>query len=359
MKSKFITNLKKLKRTYPDIDKLIIFLILTFPWMVIHEYLHCSGIKIAGKDCSFNFLSLIPHVSFDTNGLTIANYLLIALMPYIVGLLILSIMLLGFSKKKQINDFFSIVSFVIFFDMIVNAICTLLAFTLNLTNDFKNLILLNSNFVIFPISVIILSLIIFSYIYKKNKLPKKIIIILVKLSKEGISGIIKLVKDKHELILTLFSIWLTFYFLSPINLTVWHNISDDGVLTVHAKNNDFFRPTDTINLYRLDISDSIPHVQLTGDNTLMPGEEKILFNFRINISEQYIELPSKGDGFIIPGDTYYLVGKNSISYKVSCDTCSNEIIKRIPTYQEYSVNLKIDRENRTVSGSIPVYSWIN
>jgi hypothetical protein len=160
--------------------------------------------------------------------------------------------------------------------------------------------------------------------------------------------------------ISVLAIFLAFYFASPVNLSVRHEISyeDGGHLLIYGKNNDFFRSTGTIHLYRLEVSDSKPHMQLKGNYTLGPGQERLLFDVQINVSEKTFSIPADGIGQdyqLSLHEMYFVTEKTSISYRITCDACSGQgIVERIP-HQAGPVPLVM--ENGALTWKTPVYTW--
>ena len=154
---------------------------------------------------------------------------------------------------------------------------------------------------------------------------------------------------------------LALYQIEYPKLNVTHQIDEEnGRLKIFIKNTALRKETGTINFYRLEISDSKPHMQL---KSLKPGEN-ITLDLSIKISEKNYTIHSeKGEwplltSFQIPTHKlYFITEKTSISYKLTCDNCySQGIIKRIPDWQEIRSRISIG-PNYTIRGSIPIYSW--
>jgi len=166
--------------------------------------------------------------------------------------------------------------------------------------------------------------------------------------------------------LTILSIWVAFYLSTPIELNMSHDVSEDGeTLYIHIKNTDWFRDSGTVTLYRLEVSDSKPHMQLTGNRTLAPGKEETL-TLRIKRSEERIELNQEnfgfGMGFSIPSALFYITEKTSISYKITCDNCPPQgIVRRQPALGQMETLVKIININGSpvVSGALPIYEWVD
>ena len=168
------------------------------------------------------------------------------------------------------------------------------------------------------------------------------------------------------LVLTIFSIWFAYYLSSPINLQVWHNVSASGDrLEIYAKNNDWLRSTGTINLYRIEQSDSKPHIQLTGKDVLKLRQEKLLANLSIVSGEETIKVPHSNTAGLYgtygpPASKLYFVTEHtSISYKITCDACPAQgIVRRIPTPGE--INLHMDLQHgQPIVWKIPTYAWLD
>lgn len=182
-------------------------------------------------------------------------------------------------------------------------------------------------------------------------------------------NIISLTISILSLIVAVVGIWyaiqqlnLALYQIEYPKLNVTHQIDEEnGRLKIFIKNTASKKETGTINFYRLEISDSKPHMQL---KSLKPGEN-ITLDLSIKISEKNYTIRSeKGEwplltSFQIPAHKlYFITEKTSISYKITCDNCYPQgIIKRIPDWQEIISRISIDA-NYTIRGSVPIYSWI-
>jgi len=166
------------------------------------------------------------------------------------------------------------------------------------------------------------------------------------------------------LVLTILSIWATFYFSSPINFEIWDNVSEDQErLVIYGRNNDLFRSPGVINLYRLEVSDSKPHIQLQNNRSFKRGIEKMLFNLSINIGEEEIptQTPECKQCVTIPyPNLYFLTEKTSISYKITCDKCTPQgVVRRIPEFQMTPFSLSLDWIYKEFGDIIvPTYSWV-
>jgi len=158
---------------------------------------------------------------------------------------------------------------------------------------------------------------------------------------------------------------LALYQIEYPELNVTHQIDEEkGILNIFIKNTAKLKETGTINFYRLEISDSKPHLQL---DSLKPGENTTL-NISIKVDEKNYTLPSeKGElplltrfiKFRIPRyKLYFITEKTSISYRITCDNCYPQgITKRIPEWQSIKgYEFSID-ENYSIRGFIPTYSW--
>ena len=178
--------------------------------------------------------------------------------------------------------------------------------------------------------------------------------------------------SKKSTFISIMAILLTMIFAiisilhsQPTNLEVWHEIDKDNErLIIHIKNSDsrfkFMSDTGNIYIYRLEVSDSKPHILI--DKPLKPGEETYV-NLSINYNNLHVVFPSKvlryGKECTIPMPEYYFLMENiSISYKVSCDTCSGQgVTNRIPDFGAIEAALNIDPKTDKCDGIIPIYSW--
>src|SRR3989338_2195629 len=167
-------------------------------------------------------------------------------------------------------------------------------------------------------------------------------------------------------VLAMFSIWYSFYLSEMAELEVWHELNETtGRLTVWVKNNAIFRETGTINFFRLEVSDSKPHLQT---NSIKPNETQE-FELEVNINERNISIQQRNvtfpriAGFTIPYYKLYFATEKdaSITYKISCDNCKSQgVVKRIPSFDEVQGRLSLMVVNDTfiVYGSVPVYKWV-
>ena len=161
--------------------------------------------------------------------------------------------------------------------------------------------------------------------------------------------------------IAIFSIWFAYYLSNPIDLEIWHNISiEEGRLYIYGKNNDFFRSTGDIELYRMEVNPEKPHMQLRGNETLKRKKSRMLFSLliEINESEEFLLSEDFYKPFSIPAvKTYFIMDKESISYKITCDNCRKQgIIKRVPDYGGIDIRIAVGR-SLPVMGKIPLYSW--
>ncbi len=167
-------------------------------------------------------------------------------------------------------------------------------------------------------------------------------------------------------VLAIFSIWYSYYLSENAELEVWHELNKSkGRLTVWVKNKAIFRETGTVNFYRLEISDSKPHLQI---NSIKPNETTKV-ELEVNITERNISLQKRNvtypklAGFTLPYYKLYFATEKdaSISYRINCDNCKSQgIIRRIPEYDivEGWVSLMIINETFVAQGSIPIYRWV-
>jgi hypothetical protein len=164
------------------------------------------------------------------------------------------------------------------------------------------------------------------------------------------------------ILLALFGIWLTIVSSSPINLKVWHNISSDQKqLYVYVQNNDWFRGTGDIDLYKLEINPFRPHMRFTGNQTVGPRKMKLLATLaiKVNQSKEVILSKNLSHGAIPASLAYYINEGISISYKVTCTNCRTDgYIQRIPDYQTIHFNMVMDSDKNQLRASIPVYVWV-
>ena len=157
---------------------------------------------------------------------------------------------------------------------------------------------------------------------------------------------------------------MALYQIEYPNLNVTHQIDEEnGILKITLENTASKKETGTINFYRLEVSDSKPHLQKP---SLKPGENMTL-NLAIEIDEknytiysEKVEYPLLAS-FKIPESTvhklYFITEDTSISYKITCDNCYPQgIVRRIPDWGTIESGFSIG-PNKTISGLVPIYSW--
>jgi len=165
-------------------------------------------------------------------------------------------------------------------------------------------------------------------------------------------------------ILTIFSIVLSFALAEAANIHSWYEINETSEkLTVFIKNDARFKETGVINFYRLEISDSKPHVQF---KSLRPREE-LNYTFQIKISnislEDSVSNTSTGVAFSPPFHKLYFVDNLSITYKITCDNCySQGAVRRIPQFSTVEI---VSGVGRSIDGKLflhpyaPMYQWVD
>lgn len=179
-------------------------------------------------------------------------------------------------------------------------------------------------------------------------------------------------KEKHLLIeligfsLAIFAIW----FALPTQLEVSYTLNEtEQSLFLNIRNKEpFLKETGTINLYRLDITDSKPHIQL---DSLLPNQKHENLRLRVNFGEVEINMTeSRNETFgytqclLNRTEYYFLTEATSISFKVSCDNCPPQgYFTRIPPYekgppQKIKIPFSYDTNTKTCSYIVPTYSWL-
>ncbi|MFZ3077328.1 MAG: hypothetical protein WA139_02640 [Candidatus Aenigmatarchaeota archaeon] len=166
------------------------------------------------------------------------------------------------------------------------------------------------------------------------------------------------------LILTIFSIWYSYYLSESASLEVNQTIDTaNNRLNIMVKNKAIFKETGNISFFRLEISDSKPFM-IT--KSLKP-DENFSYSLSINITGKNITIPPLKEKYpILVGcqfpysKLYYATEEASISYKITCDNCfSQGIVRRIPDFQIVIFNFTLNPVNKTCHGSLPIYSWTN
>jgi len=167
------------------------------------------------------------------------------------------------------------------------------------------------------------------------------------------------------LIITIVSIFLTYYQIEYpkliVNETIVDNGDGTGRLKIYVENNALIKATGTINFFRLDINPNIPHMQI---NSLKPGEN-ITFDTEIRISEknysfQENDLPPFAlSSYKIPVyKLYFITEEISISYKISCDNCYPQgILRRVPELGSIQTSFLLDPLTGEMSGKLKIYDW--
>ncbi|MBN1761902.1 MAG: hypothetical protein JW878_02315 [Methanomicrobia archaeon] len=167
------------------------------------------------------------------------------------------------------------------------------------------------------------------------------------------------------------AIWqlnLTLYQTEYPDLNITHQIDkENGFLKITLENTASRKETGTINFYRLEVSDSKPHLQL---ESLNPGDNTSFFA-AISVDEKYYNVSDLESeyptltAFELPGITrhklYMITENTSISYKITCDNCHPQgFVKRIPDWETIETGFAISRtgSNYTVNGTLPIYSWV-
>ena len=161
-------------------------------------------------------------------------------------------------------------------------------------------------------------------------------------------------------ILAVISICFTISFSNPVDLEISHNISNNS-LTIYGKNNDWFRSTGSIDIYRIEVNPNKPFTQISG---LGPQESKKLFQFKIKPAKTN-EVSIYRKPLTVDYDFIYgFQNQISISYKIMCDKCKGQgIIAIVPndhTHQlEFSLTLSNDSipNVKNVTVSVPYYCW--
>jgi|SRR3989344_5677021 len=166
--------------------------------------------------------------------------------------------------------------------------------------------------------------------------------------------------------IALFAIGLSFYLSEDAKLIVWHELNETkGRLSIYVTNDAIFKETGIINLYRLEVNDAKPHMQV---ESLKPGETKE-FGLEVNITEENIPIKNRD---LSPGalasvtfpyyKLYFATDKDaSISYKITCDNCKTQgTVRRIPAFDVTEGSFGLQNVNNTlvVKGYLKVYKWI-
>lgn len=163
-------------------------------------------------------------------------------------------------------------------------------------------------------------------------------------------------------VLAIFSIWYSYYLSEPAKLEVNYTVDViNNRLLISVKNTAFFKETGNVSLFRLEVSDSKPHMII---KSLVPNES-FKFDLSINITSKGITIPSSEPTYpslvncTVPTyKLYFATEKSSISYKITCDNCfSQGVIRRIPDFQRTQIEIIFNPENKTCSGTLPIYSW--
>ncbi|MBS3075859.1 hypothetical protein J4429_05370 [Candidatus Pacearchaeota archaeon] len=161
------------------------------------------------------------------------------------------------------------------------------------------------------------------------------------------------------LLLGFFSLFFTLWLASPVELEISENIDvDAGRLNITVKNIDWIRSTGNIYLYRLEVSGDKPHIVLPD----LKQRKINKFELNINVKEEPIsafrQVDEFGESCTVPfGKLYFVTEKTSISYKISCDSCSAQgLIRRIPDFGAVKGINTLTSDNYC-NYSIPAYSW--
>ena len=197
--------------------------------------------------------------------------------------------------------------------------------------------------------------------YKKNlKKTKKLFLSKIFGDRTlAVIGIISLIVAIGGFYIGLKQLQLAVFQTEYPTLNITHQIDEkNGRLNIFVKNTASRKETGAINFYRLEISDSKPHMQL---ESLKPGEN-ITFGLEINVN---YTIPQSGikwpllANFQLPAyKLYFITEKTSISYKITCDNCYPQgVIKRIPEFSAIESFIIIGPNYSYIKGSIPTYSW--
>lgn len=167
------------------------------------------------------------------------------------------------------------------------------------------------------------------------------------------------------LILALAGIFLAYYQIEYpklfVNQTITDNQDGTGRLKIYVENRAWFKPTGTINFFRLDINPNIPHIQV---DSLNPGEN-ITFDTDIRILKKNYsfsrkEAPSGAlSSYQIPAyKLYFVMEETSISYKITCDNCHSQgILRRIPGLGLIETSFTLNQLTGEMSGVLKIYNW--